>query len=45
MTDFDDVTFQEQIHFTKAKYLLILSNTQDKNGTHLVGEAGLPVMM
>jgi hypothetical protein len=45
MTDFDDVTFQEQIRFTKAEFLLILSNTQDKNGAHLVDEAGLPVMM
>ena len=45
MTDFDDVTFQEQIRFTKAEFLLILSNTQDKNGAHLLDEAGLPVMM
>ena len=45
MTDFDDVTFQEQIRFAKAEFLVILSNTQDKNGAHLVNEAGLPVMM
>ena len=45
MTDFDNVTFQEQIPFAKAEFLLILSNTQDKNGAHLEDEAGLPVMM
>jgi hypothetical protein len=26
MTDFDDVTFQEQFRFTKAEFLVILSN-------------------
>ena len=45
MTDFDDVTFQEQILFTKAEFLVILSNRQDKNGTLLVDETDLPVMM
>jgi hypothetical protein len=34
MTDFDDVTFQEQFRFTKAEFLDILSNIQDKNGAH-----------
>ena len=34
MTDFDDVTFQEQFRFTKAEFLDILSNMQDKNGAH-----------
>ena len=34
MTDFDDVTFQEQFRFTKAEFLVILSNMQDKNGAH-----------
>jgi hypothetical protein len=29
MTDFD-VTFQEQFHFTKGEFLVILSNMQDK---------------
>ncbi len=32
MTDFDDVTFQEQFRFTKAEFLVILSNMQDQNG-------------
>jgi hypothetical protein len=45
MTDFDDVTFQEQFRFTKAEFLVILRNMQDKNGAHLADEAGLPVMM
>ena len=45
MTDFDDVTFQEQFRFTKAEFLVILRNMQDKNGAHLTDEAGLPVMM
>ena len=45
MTDFDDVTFQEQFRFTKAEFLVILSNMQDKNGAHLVDEAGIPVVI
>ena len=45
MTDFDDVTFQEQFRFTKAEFLVILSNMQDQNGADLADEAGLPVMM
>jgi hypothetical protein len=45
MTDFDDVTFQEQFHFTKAEFLVILSNMQDQNGADLADEAALPVMM
>ena len=45
MTDFDDVTFQEQFRFTKTEFLVILSNMQDQNGTDLVDEAALPVMM
>jgi hypothetical protein len=44
MTDFD-VTFQEQFRFTKAEFLVILSNMQDQNGADLADEAGLPVMM
>jgi hypothetical protein len=35
MTDFDDVTFQEQSHFTKTEFLVILSNMQDQNGEDL----------
>ena len=31
MTDFDDVTFQEQFRFTKAEFLVILSKMQNKN--------------
>ena len=45
MTDFDDVTFQEQFRFTKAEFLVILSNMQDQNRADLADEAGLPVMM
>jgi hypothetical protein len=45
MTDFDDVTFQEQFPFTKAEFLVILSNMQDQNGEDLADEAALPVMM
>jgi hypothetical protein len=45
MTDFDDVTFQEQFRFTKAEFLVILSNMQDQNGADLADEAALPVMM
>ncbi len=45
MTDFDDVTFQEQFRFTKAEFLVILSNMQDQNGADLADEAGLTVMM
>jgi hypothetical protein len=45
MTDFDDVTFQEQFRFTKAEFLVILRNMEDKNGAQLADEAGLPVMM
>jgi hypothetical protein len=45
ITDFDDVTFQEQFLFTKAEFLVILSNMQDQNGADLADEAALPVMM
>jgi hypothetical protein len=45
MTDFDDVTFQEQFRFTKAEFLVILSNMQDHNGADLTDGAALPVMM
>jgi hypothetical protein len=45
MTDFDDVSFQEQFRFTKTEFLVILWNIQDKNGGHLVDETGVPVMM
>jgi hypothetical protein len=45
MTDFDDVTFQEQFRFTKTEFLVILSNIQDQNGTDLTDEEVLPVMM
>jgi hypothetical protein len=45
MTDFDDVTFQEQFRFTKAEFLVILCNMQDKNRVHLADETGLPVMV
>ena len=45
MTDFDDVTFQEQFRFTKAEFLVILSNMQDQNGADLADEAALPVMI
>ena len=38
MTDFDEVTFQEQFRFTKTEFLVILSNMMDKNGGHLVDE-------
>ncbi len=34
MTDFDDVTFQEQFRFTKTEFLDILSTMEDKNGVH-----------
>ncbi len=37
--------FQEQFHFTKTEFLVILSNMQDQNGADLTDEAGLPVMM
>jgi putative heme degradation protein len=39
------VTFQEQFRFTKAEFLVILSNMQDQNRADLADEAGLPVMM
>jgi hypothetical protein len=45
MTDFDDVTFQEQFRFTKTEFLVILSNMEDQNGTDLTDESGLPVMI
>jgi hypothetical protein len=45
MTDFDDVTFQEQFRFTKAEFLFILSNMQDQNGADLTDEESLPVMI
>jgi hypothetical protein len=45
MKDFEDVTFQEQFHFTKSEFLVILSNIQDQNGLDLTDEEGLPVMM
>ena len=45
MTDFDDVTFQEQFRFTKAEFLVILSNMQDQNGADLADKAGLPGMI
>ncbi len=45
MTDFDDVTFQEQFRFTKAEFLVILSNMEDQNGADLTDETALPVMM
>jgi hypothetical protein len=45
MTDFDDVTFQEQFRFTKAEFLVILSNMEDQNGADLTSEEALPVMM
>ena len=41
MTDFDDVTFQKQFHFTKAEFLVILFNMQDKNGTHHTGDGNV----
>jgi hypothetical protein len=45
MTDFDDVTFQEQFRFMKAEFLVILSNMQDQNGADLADEEVIPVMM
>ncbi len=45
MSDFDDVTFQEQFLFTKSEIMVILSNMQDQNGADLADEATLPVMM
>jgi hypothetical protein len=40
MTDFDDVTFEEQFRFTKIEFLVILSNIQDQNGSDLGDETG-----
>jgi hypothetical protein len=45
MSDFDDVTFQEQFLFTKSEIMVILSNMQDQNGADLADEATLPAMM
>ncbi len=45
MTDFDVVTFQEQFRFTKAEFLVILSNMQNQNGADLTDETALPVMV